>query len=84
MRLILIIQTIIIVAGAYYIYTLRQSDEIVTPSTASTTPLPPPVPVRAEPAPVEATSSTEVQTDISGPNDAGMEWPTLDEEPQSR
>jgi hypothetical protein len=84
MRLILIIQTIIIAAGAYYIYTLRQQDDMVTESTAETVPVPPPVPVRTEPAPVAATSTTEVQTGISGPNDAGMEWPTLEEEPQSR
>ncbi len=84
MKIILIIQAIIIVLGAYYIYTLRQSpnesvvvEPVVTPEPLPETPQPSvPTSTPTEPVPVES--------EISGPNDAGMEWPIIEGELESR
>lgn len=76
MKIILVIQSIIILAGAIYIFTLQRGsvDDVVVPVD-----LPPP------PPPVPAPSADEVvvpenlpATDIAGPNDAGMEWPVIE------
>jgi len=86
MRTILLVQTLIIIAGAYYVYLLTHPDGVV--------PAPTPAPVvkvevpKSAPhdiaAPATTTSApttsttTNVKTNIGGPHDAGMEWPTLD------
>ncbi len=84
MKIILVIQSLIILAGAYYIYTLaypaKEVEEVV-----EVAPLPTSTPAAVE---VEATSSAEVDTSIpapsAGPNDAGMEWPVFEGELEVR
>ena len=78
MKIILVIQSLIILAGAYYIYTLaypaKEVEEVVEVMTLPT----------STPAVVEAEATTSIETKstipapIAGPNDAGMEWPTLE------
>jgi hypothetical protein len=85
MRTILLVQTLIIIAGAYYVYTLTHPTAV--------TPVEAPAPVVRVEAPkvtphdstpqatttgVTTTTTTTVKTNIGGPHDAGMEWPTLD------
>jgi hypothetical protein len=86
MKIILVIQSLIILAGAYYIYTLQ-----ATTPDAST------IPVIEEVVPV-ATTTIETKEEVSvepavvpqnrapiaAPNDAGMEWPTLEEDVQAQ
>ncbi len=80
MRIILIIQALIIVGLAYYVYALRHSDTTVVVESlpenpvATTTPESPLVP---ELAPT-STEASPVSNEISGPNDAGMEWPIIE------
>ncbi len=77
MRLILIAQTLIILAGAYYIYTLHsvsdlptniplsdQPKEIIVPATTST--------------PTNKGEPSVVDMPVATGTDAGMEWPTLE------
>ena len=86
MKIILIIQSLIILAGAYYIF--LQSREVTTVVEMAPTQT---LPER------EATTTDEVETEdvsaeidaegpapIAGPNDAGMEWPVFDGELESR
>lgn len=84
MRIILIIQAIIIVCGAYYIYQLRQGE-----TAPANQPAPSPVEREPEvvspPVDIEATTTAEETSQvIGGPNDAGMEWPIPDEELELR
>lgn len=84
MKIILVIQSLIILAGAYYIYTLayptNEEAEVV-----EVVPLP-----TSTPAVVEVEATTTVTSDTSapapsaGPNDAGMEWPVFDGELEVR
>jgi hypothetical protein len=86
MKLILIAQTLIIILGGYYIYTLSKGPVVVeevvpeevlpvvetrTVDTATTTV-------------VETTVAPAVSEDLDGPHDQGMEWPTLEEDIQVR
>jgi hypothetical protein len=78
MKIILVIQSLIILVGAYYIYTLayptKEVEEVV-----EVAPLPTSTPAAVE---IEATATTETKSNTpapsAGPNDAGMEWPTLE------
>ncbi len=82
MRFILLLQSLVIIAGAYYIYTLRQGGDASVESpigeevthdvfeVASTTTPPEAVPI----------ATTTPDLPIAGPNDAGMEWPILEAE----
>jgi hypothetical protein len=86
MRTILIIQSLIILAGAYYIYTLAHSTP--TPVDEPAAELLPQTDV--SPASVDREDETKETTDdetapaigttITGPNDAGMEFPIPDDE----
>jgi hypothetical protein len=79
MKIILVIQSLIILAGAYYIYTLShetvEQDEVVT----KVVPAPTSTPAAVE---IEATTTVETKTNApvpsAGPNDAGMEWPVFE------
>ncbi len=77
MKVILVIQSIIILAGAIYIFTLQQQesvDDVVVPAE-----LPPPPPPAPAPSADEAMAPENIPTtDIAGPNDAGMEWPVIE------
>ncbi len=78
MKIILVIQSLIILACAYYIYTLayptKEVEEVV-----EVAPLPTSTPALVE---VEATTTVETEANTpvpsAGPNDAGMEWPVFD------
>lgn len=82
MRTIIIIQTLIIIAGAYYIYTLSQAP-VIAPEPEPVvieevvTPVPEPV-VETEPEP----DMSSVSADLTGHSDVGMEFPTMDEDVQ--
>jgi hypothetical protein len=82
MKIILIIQSLIIVAGAYYLFTLNH--EVVTevqPVVVETLPETPAATTTDE---AVTTRETDVSSDIAGPNDAGMEWPTIEGELEVR
>lgn len=78
MKIILVIQSLIILAGAYYIYTLayptKEVEEVVEVAPLGTS-----TPAAAE---IEATTTVETKTNApvpsAGPNDAGMEWPVFE------
>lgn len=79
MKIILIIQTIVILVGAYVIYTrvYTQSDETTVPVLIPATT---PSSSTTEPIIIDtsATATNAVEAPIiHGPNDAGMEWPTM-------
>jgi hypothetical protein len=81
MKIILVIQSLIILACAYYIYSLSRETDV--PAAVVTEFMPAPTSTPAEVDEVEASSTTKTNTDTSmpsaGPNDAGMEWPVFDE-----
>lgn len=86
MRKIIILQSLLILAGAYYIYTLQQSAtsaateiEVIEISNQPNETVP--AAATADDA-VAATTTTEVQStsDITGPSDVGMEFPIPDDE----
>lgn len=85
MRKIIIVQAIIILVGAFYIYTLHTSDgvedtttvRVVPAAEQSTSPVPAPVaPTTNESDALESTS----EATITGPSDVGMEFPIPDDE----
>jgi hypothetical protein len=84
MKIILVIQSLIILAGAYHIYTLayptKEVEEVV-----EVAPLPTSTPAIVE---VEATTTVETKSTTpapgAGPNDAGMEWPVFEGELEVR
>ncbi|MFM2424453.1 MAG: hypothetical protein RLZZ70_844 [Candidatus Parcubacteria bacterium] len=81
MRIIIIIQSIVLVLAVYYIYLLRQDDTKPSTDVSAEIVLPPPA---VPPLPIEVpadetiTATTTPDTPIAGPNDAGMEFPTLE------
>ncbi|MFM2340204.1 MAG: hypothetical protein RLZZ360_840 [Candidatus Parcubacteria bacterium] len=81
MKIILVIQSLIILACAYYIYSLSRETDI--PAAVVTEVIPAPTSTTALVDKVEASSTPKTNTDTStpsaGPNDAGMEWPVFDE-----
>ena len=85
MRTIIIIQTLIIIAGGFYIYTLSKEPkaEVKTEAPAIVTPPeniknlhPGYVPPTENPPAVEATASGSKA--FPGNSDAGMEYPIMD------
>ncbi|MBY0538305.1 hypothetical protein K2P47_02815 [Patescibacteria group bacterium] len=88
MKLIIIIQTLIIIAGAYYVYLLSNPKEvIVEPVPEASVPViesdsvregytPPTVNPPADPA--------TLNSEVTGHSDVGMEYPIPDEEIQVR
>lgn len=84
MRTIIIIQSLIILLGAYYVYTLRAST-LVTPEPE----LVPVAEMKVAPAviegyipPTENPPRDETETDattVTGSSDVGMEFPIMDE-----
>lgn len=82
MRIIIIIQSLIILVGAYYIFTLSQADPVTSNPVLVTPPQATPnnyVPPSSNPPVVESVPVT-ASSSISGPSDAGMEYPILDSE----
>ncbi len=84
MRIIIIIQTLIILAGAYYLY--QQSKQTVeTPMRptleATSTPvlLDGYLPPTENPPPLDSVATTSKASDITGHSDVGMEYPIIDE-----
>ncbi len=83
MKVIILIQSIIILLGAYYMYTMSQRVEVVAePPIVEMTPMKVPdtlegyTPPTSNPPADETT--VESGTTIKGPNDAGMEYPVMD------
>ncbi len=89
MRIIIIIQTIIILAGAYYFYTQSQvpavAPETIVPTlqpATSTSNYPGYEPPTGNPPGFEAEATSSVDVSAS---DVGMEYPTMDEDvPQAQ
>jgi hypothetical protein len=85
MKIILVIQSLIILAGAYYIYTL--SHETAEPEVVVNEVIPAPT---STPATIEVEETATVETKantpvpIAGPNDAGMEWPVFEDDLETR
>lgn len=88
MRIIIIIQTLIILAGAYYLYQQSQPAEMPTTPTleATTTPalLEGYTPPTENPPPFDNVATTTVESDITGHSDVGMEYPIMDGELEVR
>jgi len=87
MRKIIILQSIIILAGAYYIYTLQQdrlAEERETSSRAGQIDATINKDDTAAPAttesPAAATTEAESSSEIGGASDVGMEFPIPDDE----
>jgi len=91
MRIILIIQTLIILASAYYIFTLSQTSKLEGSPNLIATPI-----IKDKIVPKNETSkiSGNMTTDLSASsskdiknnsaNDYGMEYPIVDNDPQVR
>lgn len=83
MKLIIIIQTLIIIAGGYYVYLLNNPKEIIseTPAPVLTIPTDTPkiregyTPPTSNP-PIDPADSSST---VTGHSDVGMEFPTPDE-----
>jgi hypothetical protein len=84
MRIILIIQTLIIIAGAYYFYTEIYSKDSAEPVVREIELPPPATTTEKAPAAEPVAATTSANTTIAGPNDAGMEWPVLEEDLETR
>jgi len=91
MRIILIIQTLIILAGAYYIFTLSQTSKLEGSPNLITTPIIKDKIVPENETPeingtikddLPTSSSTGVKNNSA--NDYGMEYPIVDKDPQVR
>lgn len=92
MRIILIIQSLIILGGAYYVYTLTRTPALPTEGESSASNIN--IEVRREggTATVRSNDEGEESTDVEGidyvegANDLGMEFPMpdYDEVPESR
>lgn len=83
MRKIIILQSLLILAGAYYIYTLQQSSNSVTKPEQTQDQSADDVVETTEADEVAvATTTADVATTsgISGPSDVGMEFPIPDNE----
>lgn len=86
MKLIIIIQSLIIIAGAYYVYLLTHSTEvIVEPTPTNTMPVVEPGTVRegyTPPTENPPADPAELNSEVTGHSDVGMEFPVPDEEIQ--
>ena len=81
MKVIILIQSIIILLGAYYIYTLSKAEVVI--ETTPVEQIVVPKPIRAgyvEPTeqPPRDVSELDASSTIKGPNDSGMEYPIMD------
>jgi len=88
MKLIIIIQTLIIIAGAYYVYLLSNKDEVIVEPVAETS-MPvvePGTPREGYTPPTEnpPADPNELNSEVTGHSDVGMEFPIPDEELQSQ
>ena len=87
MRTIILVQSIIIVLGAYYIYTLSAAApvvqtpvpavEIVPVSTTTEVRTGYSGPTTQPPEPTALPDTFISTSSVTGPNDAGMEYPTM-------
>lgn len=88
MKLIIIIQTLIIIAGAYYLYLLNNEKEvIVEPVTETSMPVVEPGTVRegyTPPTENPPADPATLNSGVTGNSDVGMEFPIPDEELQSQ
>ena len=88
MKLIIIIQSLIIVAGAYYVYTLSHSQDVIAePMPTDAAPLVMPgMPREGYTPPTEnpPADPNELNSEVTGHSDVGMEFPVPDEEIQVR
>ncbi len=86
MKLIILIQTLIIIVGAYYVYLLSHSTEvIVEPVPPVSAPIVSPGTVREGYTPPTANppaDPNELNSEVTGHSDVGMEFPTPDAELQ--
>lgn len=83
MRTIIIIQTLIILAGAYYFYLQSQATPVPVEPTLEATTTPAflegyTAPTENPPA-FENVATTSAESDITGHSDVGMEYPIMDE-----
>jgi hypothetical protein len=76
MKIILVIQSLIIIAGAIYIFTLQQTAAPTADTFVDEVPPPPPPPLEE---PVDVTGEATVPPIPMPPSDAQMEWPIPDE-----
>lgn len=88
MKLIIIIQTLIIIAGAYYVYLLSNATEVIVEPVPEVSM---PVVEKGEPRdgytpPTEnpPTDPATLNSEVTGHSDVGMEFPTPDEDLQSQ
>jgi hypothetical protein len=87
MKLIIIIQTLIIIAGAYYVYLLSNPKEIVEPVSETSMPVVEPGTPRQDytpPTENPPADPTTLNSEVTGHSDVGMEFPIPDEEIQVR
>ena len=88
MKLIIIIQTLIIIAGGYYVYLLSHPKEtVVAPAPATTMPVVEPGTPREGYVPPTANppaDPTTLDSEVTGHSDVGMEFPTPDEDMQAQ
>jgi len=87
MKLIIIIQTLIIIAGGYYIYLLTNAKEvIVEPTPTVKMNINPGEPREGYTPPTEnpPAESPVTESEVTGHSDVGMELPIPDDEAQLR
>jgi hypothetical protein len=87
MKLIIIIQSLIIIAGAYYVYSLGQPvEEVVVPAPVDVPVVDPGVPREGYAPPTEnpPADPATLNSEVTGHSDVGMEFPIPDEEIQVR
>jgi hypothetical protein len=86
MKLIIIIQTLIIIAGGYYVYLLSNATEVVVePTPTEVTPVVAPGTVRegyTPPTENPPIDPAQAGSAITGHSDVGMEYPIPDEDLQ--
>lgn len=84
MRTIIILQAIIILLGAYYLFTQSQEKVAVTPDEVPSAVVVPTVregytPPTENPPRTETTDASSSTSGIVGHSDVGMEYPVMDE-----
>jgi hypothetical protein len=85
MKLIIIIQTLIIIAGGYYVYLLTNKTEVVAePVPTIEMDVAPVAPREGYVPPTEnpPMDPVEAKSEVTGHSDVGMEFPVPDEEIQ--
>ncbi len=89
MKIIIIIQTLIIIAGGYYVYLINnpKTEVVVEPQVNTMPPAPAPGAVRENYTPPTSNppvDPVEASSSVTGHSDVGMEFPTPDNEIQSQ